>query len=497
METDASRSHRRHARTSTAQRARPISVLVEKKWVWIALAAIILYAIWYSVSYADGPSFFGDDNAYAGLANQILTSNFHEGGYIFSVRPLQIYPIALSFWALGINIPSSSAWDSIAFIGTVIACFFIGKELYNEYAGLLSALLMAFFPLVTVLAVSMSDNVPMMFVSALAFMCLIYAMKYSSKRWYMAAGIFTIAAPLTTPEAYITLIALFSLVAIELLRGKIKLDKTTIYFAYGLIAASAILMAFNFASSGDPLITFTVNENYFSAIGQQNTIPAADQSLTLYPSVMFPFNLWQLLLQNFPNLLGVISGISILGNYNQVGFYFYLLIPATAYLLLRRERRAYIPLYWFLFTFLYLEFGPMHVGLSPFEYLFSHKVGRFLCLCAVPLVVTIAMASARSLEPGSLLRRYAAASIVCASVALLVLTGFLISAYWHTIVVHQTYDQVVMAGYLSQQPPSTKIYFTGTFSNMLLYMRFENMSRFYAYDNIKNCSQIPDGAYIV
>lgn len=489
-------SRSRHA-SRRARGKTPLSKGLRKNWlVWLVLAIIVSYSIWYCAAYAGGPSFQGDDNAYAGLAYQITQGTFRESSYIFTVRPLQVYPIAFSFWAFGINMQSSVAWDCLAFVGTVIITFLIGKELYDDRVGLLAALLMAFFPLVGILSVSMSDNIPMMFISALAFMSLICAMRRDSKLWYFLAGIFTVAAPLTTPESFITVFAILLLLIVELARRKITISRTTLYFVYGLVAAGLVLMLFNYLSSGNPVITYTVNSSYFSVVGQPNTIPAADQSLSFYPSFMFPFDLAGMFSRFGFNVIAALNSIDLY-NYNQVGFYFYAVVLAIVYLIARRERRAYIPLFWFLFAFLYLEFGPMHVGFSPFTYVLSHKVGRFLCLAAVPLVLLVSMAAVRSSEKGLPWKRYSAIAVWTAIVLLMLVTGFMVAQFWHDILMTQIYDQVSIANYLNALPSNTVIYYTGTFSNVLLYMRFNNLGRFRAYDSIRNCSLIPGNTYII
>ncbi|MDE1856891.1 MAG: glycosyltransferase family 39 protein [Candidatus Micrarchaeota archaeon] len=473
--------------------AKPKFAMDREFMVKLVLLAIVAYTFISSVALVGGPSFFGDDNTYVGLASQVVHGTYAENSYIFSIRPLQIFPIAF-FYSFGINILASSMWDIISFTLTVLIAFLIGRELYSEYAGLMAAFLLAMFPLTAILGTTISDDIPMMFINALAMLCLVYAVKGKSKWWYAALGASLIAGPLTTPEGFILIPIVVLFFIVEIVRGKIKLERDLLYFPIGVAVALALLAVFNYAYSGNPLITFTLNSQYFSAVGQPNTTPSVNQDLNFYPQTMFTYNILGSLASG--SISNLVAGINIF-NYGKTGFYFYALVIAVAFLAIKWERRAYIAVFWFVFGLLYLEFGPMHVGLSPFNYILSHRLDRFLTLIAVPLALCLAMAMARAYESKLAAFKYSAIGISVFAIILLASTGLMITLFWHNILMHQIYTQVQIGNYLSQLPNTTKIYFTGTFSNVLMYIGFNNLSRVYAYDGIKNCSDIPAGSYII
>ncbi|MDE1869649.1 MAG: glycosyltransferase family 39 protein [Candidatus Micrarchaeota archaeon] len=490
---------KKRSRTRGAPRLAAKNANIDRNYL-LALGILLIFALCYSLLFVGGPSFYGDDTVYANLAYYAVHGSFAQSSFIFSVRLLNIYPTALFYYLFGVNLYTDSAWDILSFLGLIAVSYFLGKELHSNLAGIISASLIAFFPLIVQISATISDDIPLAFFAALAMLALLYAQRRRSKRWYFAAGVLLIATPLITPEGLIVIIVAAAYIAIELLRGKIKPDQKFLHIIYGALLAVGLLLAFNYINCGDPLITFTTNSNFYSAVGQQNTIPSTNTDPGFYPQTMLSYN-----------VLGVLSSSLNSGNLNPLsiwsqiyragpnisGFYFYVFVIAALYLLLSRERRAYFALFWFLASFLYLEFGPMHVSLFPFSYLLAYRLGRFLTILAVPLAVTIGIALARSMLDSD---RVAQAAGIVASIAiflLLILTALPINMMWHQSLYASTYDQIAIANYLSQVPNSTSIYFTGAFSNVPVYMQFANLNRFYSYDSIKDCRQIPPGAYVI
>ncbi len=461
------------------------------------LLVIVAYASIYCVVFVGGPSFYGDDTSYLSLAQSVVQGSFMQGPYIFSVRLLQVFPIALAYKLFGISMLSSSLWDIVSFIGSIIVAFLIGRELYDDYAGIVAALLLSFFPLIVMLAPTISDNIPMMFLGGLAVMSFVYATKRNSRLWYMLTGVFSVASPLVTPEGIISVYLVVLLLVIELARRRISVNRTTLFYIYGILASIMVLFAVNYATSGNPLVTLSTNLGFYSAVGKPNTIPSTNTDPMFYLNVMFPLAGFST--SNF-NIMNIVSSMYVPVN-NYSGLYFYALIVAAAYLIARLERRAYIPLLWFAFAFLYLEFGPMHVSISPFEYLLSYRLQRFLAILAIPLALTIAITSVRfargTLKLKNKLARAAAFSAAPILIGFIVVTSIPINLFWYNSLVHARYDQLTIADYLASLPNSTKVYFSSSFSNLPIYMGYANASRLFVYDQIQDCNLIPANAYVV
>ncbi|MDE1851612.1 MAG: glycosyltransferase family 39 protein [Candidatus Micrarchaeota archaeon] len=467
-----------------------------------ALGLIVACAVVYEIAMVEGPAYFGDDSVYTYYANVAANGSFHEYATdIFSFRLLSIFPIAVFFKLFGISALSSAAWAITAFAGAIVITFCIGRELYNDYAGLLAALLMGFFPLMTVLAGTPSPNMVEALVTGLVMLSVIRAQRSRSWLWYFLCGIFVVAAPLTTPAGAIIIVVLAVYLAAELVMGRIRLDRTSAYLIYGLLAAGACLMAFNYGNAGRPFITITGTAAIYSTAGTAVEGILINTNPYFYFNTMFPYRIISVL-GNAAHY-GILNPLSIWSaiyssNHNNVGFYFYAFVLSSLYLLARKEKRAYVPFVWFGVAFLYLEFGPIYFRLFPFEYIVTHRLWRYLTIVSVPTVLLISMGIVRFVHDNRRkARRYAALSASAAIVCLLVLSGLQISLYWHSVVKYQTYDQRSIANYITTLPDSTGIYYESGFADVLVYTGYDNMSRFHAYDSIRDCRGIPSNVYVI
>ncbi len=479
----------------------------------VLLLAIVLYAMAYSVIFVGGPSFYGDDTTYLGLAENVLTGSYVEGSYIFSIRPMQIYPIAFFYWAFGVDMLTSSAWDITAFLGTIIVAFYVGKEIYDERAGLIAALLIAFFPLVVILAPTVSDDITMMFATSLAMMGILFGKRRGSRLWYLVGGMALVASPLITPEGAVGVIVALLYVVIEVLRKKIRVNLISVHLVYGILIAGFVTMIFNYVNCGNPIVTYTVTEAFYSAVGVKTaggtyaTIPSTNTDLGFYLATMFPYHIISIISQNLA--VGVLNPAAIVGNinainYNQVGYYFYfstLGLLYSLYMVYKGDKRAYFAVFWLIAGFMYLELGPMHLSLSPFQYLMAYRLGRFLTAIAVPAVLVIAIPLADMLKrvegARGRVRLWIGTGTVVAVITFLVISSAPINLFWYKVLYAERYSQVAMANYLGALPDNTRIFYISEFSNLPIYMGFANQSRMVAADQIKDCRQIPYGAYVV
>jgi len=463
------------------------------------LILIVAFVAIYEIAFVIGPSYFGDDTVYLGLANSVWHGGFMENAQIFSVRILNIYPIAF-FYLFGVNNLTSAAWAILSFIGSIIVAFYLGKEIYNKYAGLVAALLLAFFPLFVVLSETPTPNVPEAFLTGLIMLALVYAMKSGSRKWYFATGALLVASVLTTPLSGIMFGVVLVYLLIEFLRKKFLINQTTMHLLYGIIVAGVLLSIFNLINSGNPFITFTVTDSVYSTAGTPIQGILINQDPQFYFHVMFPYSILQAISNSFSN--NAYNPISIFNSFysssnNYVGFYFYALIAAAIYLLITRERRVYIPLLWFALGFLYLEFGPIYVSLIPFKYILSHRLERYLATVTIPLMLILSIALVRFAQSAKSWASRITIPLSSIAVGFIILTSIPISLLWYQTVHYQTYDQQAIAGYLSALPSNTRVYLLSGFSGFLEYMGYSNMSRFYIYDQLHNCTEIMRNSYIL
>ncbi len=474
------------------------------KIYYLTLLAIVIFALAYSITFTDGPSYFGDDVTYLNLAYNVIHGNFVESGYIFSIRLMQILPIALSYKLFGVSILSSSAWDITSYIGIIIVSFFMAKELFNNLAAVSAAALAAFFPLIVVYSSTINEDIPLAFLTSLALLSILYAQRRKSGMWYAASGILLVASFLVSPEAAAVGIIVVLYLAIEVICKRIKIDRVSMHFAYGIAIALIILMAFNYLNANNPLITFDVNLHFYSAVGGINTIPSTNVDPMFYFNVMFPYHFYSQLssAMEFQGIAGIsipnmVQYVISTDQNTSTGFYFYVLVAAIIYLAATKEKRAYFPLFFLIAGFLYLEFGPMHISLSPFEYLLSYRLDRFLMIIAVPLVVTLGMAVAKLVQDNALKSKYITSVFAFVIIAFLIATSVPINLNWHQVVVYQRYDQIAISNYLSGVSSFARIYFPNSDPSINIYSKFNNDVRFIPYASFVNCSIFPSGSYVV
>ena len=422
--------------------------------VALLLAAILVNAAVYAFTHAEGPSGYADDPNYTYLASSIIHGAYQlNPGYIFSMRPGQFLPIAFFYEILGVTNLSSTLWDITGYLGGMLVTFLIVRALYNNKGALISAYLLSVFPLLTKYAVNTEEDVPLMFISALALLFFIYAERSNRKLWYFASGAMLpfawfISSAGAVPIAFILLLA-----AVELARRRIKPDMNSIFFVYGIAIPMLIAFIYSASAIGHPFTFITTNSRFYSEVGGKvnglPTIPTTNTNLNYYVQEMFQYHLASELLAGGSigsKVSNIANEFSIIPQNYEYGVYFYMVIPAIAALLLLREKRSTLLLGAFGFMFLFLEFGPMHVGISlnppAIHYLLIYRLHRFFMVLAPALAGVIGIALAKALEVKN---RY----LLCADVVLvLLLLAFL---YWNNSLIsysyywYQTYpEQIVM-----------------------------------------------------
>jgi hypothetical protein len=163
---------------------------------------------------------------------------------------------------------------------------------------------------------------------------------------------------------------------------------------------------------------------------------------------------------------------------------------------IKKEGRAYIPLLWFAVIFGWLDIGPEHIILSPFSYLLMIRLLRYMMLVAVPIVVVIAMGIVRFVEANKKQKNFRI--VLCAALMIfLLVTSIPANQLNRNIQIVQANDMVAIGKYLSTLPNNTRVFLVPGLQEVEIYSGAHNASRFYLYNKISNCTQIPQGSYLV
>ncbi len=377
----------------------------------VLLLAILANAAYYTFTHFEGPSAYGDDPNYLYLASSFIEGAYHmNAGYIFSMRIMQFFPTALFYELFGISNLTSTLWDIVAYIGIIVTTYLIVKLFYGYKAALLSGFIVSIYPLITKFAVNTGEDPTLTFAGILAVLMFLYAERNGKKAYYFASGAMLVVAWLISYEAGIIIAFVLLYAVVELARKRIKIDRSSIFFIYGIAVSFLLTFIFSYYTSvpPQPFLTITRNVEFYSAVGTRinglPTIPTTNTNLAFYPNLFFQYHLLGVLTQT-PN---IISNLSTAGNMlftqnpSDFGVYFYYFIAAAVVLLALRDRRSYFILAWYAFMFVFLEFGPMSVSISvhPFaiHYLLTYRLGRFMMITAPAMSAVIGIAISKLLE---------------------------------------------------------------------------------------------------
>jgi len=409
--------------------------------ILLLLALIVINAAVYGFTHIEGASNYGDDANYLYLASTVLHGNFLiNPGYIFSVRLMSFMPIALIYFLFGVTNLTSTLWNVLSYIGIIIVTYLATKLLYDYKAALISAFVVSIFPIVTQHAVNICENVPLTFITSLAVLLFLYAERENKKWQYFASGVMLVVSWLISYEAAIIILLVLLYALVQVIRKRIMVDRTSLFFICGIVLSFAATFIFSYLNSGMPFATITTNLRFYSGIGQRvdglPTIPSSTTDLYFYINTMFQYRIGEVLLQNglqgLPNIWNMLTYPM---NPTAYGLYFYLLIITLVPFLIF-EKRSYFMVFWLAFIWLFLEFGPMHVdiiSIIPLQvnYLLAHRLERFMMVLAVPLaaIAGVSMSMLISMKDKRLLPL--GGGILVFMLVVLFVNNYVISEFWY------------------------------------------------------------------
>ncbi|MGC9132412.1 MAG: ArnT family glycosyltransferase [Candidatus Micrarchaeia archaeon] len=456
---------------------------------------LAIFATLFFIYFYKGPTAFGDDLAYVGVAYDIYTGSFKESDYIFSHRFLVNFPIAFFYFLFGPSNFSTSLWSLFCAVSTTILTYFIGSLIYNKKVGFLSALLFVFFPMVGMLATASGDNIPMEFFAALSVFFFLWARKENDenrKNWkYFLSGFFLSCGLLTTPQSFVMFFFFVCYAILSYaLNKKVKINYSTFSFLFGSILIFVILGVYEYFTLKNPLFFFTSQINFYSRIGEiENNayvgIPGATQDPNFYLRVMFPYSF------DFSSVDRFFSTLwnDLNADTNYAGFFFYFFILACFFVILLKERRSYLMILWAFSTIGYLQFGTM----SFHQYIFMHRLERFLLIAAVPICVTIAIFLEKIIELKNPIKYF----VFLGSIFILLYPSIKINTYFYKVNYYVKFDASNIAKALMNKSDIVVYAPSGQIEFLRLFLNFKKDINFIAFDFMKNCSEIKNNYYVV
>ncbi|MEM0094716.1 MAG: glycosyltransferase family 39 protein [Candidatus Micrarchaeaceae archaeon] len=449
------------------------------KIAYIALVLILIYFITYLSTHPMAPSFFDDDTAYEMLAYDVVHGTFYPTtNYYYTARIMQVLPMSIFYLLFGINFLSSAMWDIIASSLIIIITFYSGRDIYNEYVGVIAALILSVFPLMVYLSGTSKETIPMALFTTLAFYGAMKGYLKNSSKWYFVSGLSIIAAFLASLLGIIIAVTILVYVIILAFYQRHKKEKRvslkSVHILSGAIFGIALILLYGFLASNNPFIIFQINIEYI-------TVP----SYTHF-SVITPY--YAILL---PPFFDALSGINI-------GYIFYVFYIAIPYLLIKRVKKSYTAIFWALFTLLYLWVGPMKIGMAPFSYSMIPRGWQYLPIIAPPVAITIAAFLVNIYESYGKKHLVPTISIISAVIVFIVYSSLYldITAYYGYL--NQMLPIFDLANYLNTMPNTTTIYMPLQIPDIEEFMLFNNISRFIYYNlQVPNCSVTKNYDYVI
>ena len=487
----------------------------------VQLLALLLFSALMGALFFKGVSIYGDDISYSSFVISALRGTFSENINIFSIRLLATLPVALFVKLFGFTEFGAGAYAYFSYIGTVLVLFFIGKELYGQKAGVLSALLFSIYPVALKYGTTLEPMTPLALFLSLAVLVFIRGMKGRSGWNFWACGVLCFLATLTSPLAYVYIlffgICALVLIAQGMLAKKRKNNLPVLgFFILGFVTMIGLFGILNLKlASGNPFIELSMTNYYYSGTGGPDQIFYTNPSLTYYVTNYFPYGLVQnvvipaitlnlgALARNVQSLLsGVLSVDSVY--LNEVGFFSYFEVLAFAYLLIKRERRSYFAILFAVFVLGYMEFGTMSLS----SYIPIYKLMRFTIIAAVPLALVLGIGLARLIDGDGKRKARNDIRIVAASaIIIFLLASSLPLDYYYYVYNHDSMQYVALtASYLDRQNLNSTQIFGPDLEPYYLdyYLGYKQVRGISEYDNgaygelfLPYCSQIPNDSYLV
>ncbi|MHA1864828.1 MAG: glycosyltransferase family 39 protein [Candidatus Thorarchaeota archaeon] len=356
----------------------------------IPLIVIIVIGLVIRIALMTGPSTSHDGARMTDLAYKFLIGDLdlvNEG--TFGFRFFAYLPISLSIMLFGLNDFSIILPNLILSLATIVLAYKITHFIMpREEVALLSAFLIAIFPLEILFSTNLTLDVASSFFISMSLYSVLYISKGEMEDTpqqrmnlsYLLLGVFVGIAFEIREMSIMILPFLAVLFLYDLYKGTLTKKKVLLKYvimAVGFTSMIGVELIYCFLLTGYPLLRYWF---YFGfGWGPEGMAGSVDfgyvgiregvTSLSIYPEVMI-----------YPDLL--------------VGYSFYILIFALVILFLKNStledssrKRIKLTLFWIAVILLYLQFGTW----QPFEWTLFEKQTRFLLSISLPMWAIISV----------------------------------------------------------------------------------------------------------
>ncbi|MGB9703335.1 MAG: glycosyltransferase family 39 protein [Candidatus Micrarchaeales archaeon] len=340
-----------------------------KKLNWFCLFLIILLSSFLSTFFFHGvvPSSGADTYLYSQYAYDVETKGIKSllNRGVLSVKFILIYGIAFFYKIFGPSMFSSSLFTILCFLFNIIVIYLIGKELYNEKAGLLAAFLFGIFPLAVTQASLTSDNTPMALFASLSIFFIVKALKENKKIFYFLSTFVAIIGVLCVWEEIVIMLPLIFILLIDIKEKGLKNIKNYLFSLFGVMIGFLLIMLIGYIHSNDFLYVLEQAESSYDECWGDGCVDFPNFSIfKRYLEILLPFNFISTIMQFFATrdidlVFSLIDPFKSIEKESAflINYYFYFFIFFLLVLMFLKEKRIYIPAIWVFLSLLYLSFG--------------------------------------------------------------------------------------------------------------------------------------------
>ena len=463
----------------------PNKKLIKKIKSYKLLILILIFALILRIIFFTGLN-WSDDPEYVSDAYRVTKGDFFLGAYLPGLRKMMIYPIALFFWLFGVSNLSATSYTLICSLSEIILIYYFGKTFFDVKTGILAAFFLSIFPLDIVYASWPMPDVPLAFFSALSIFLFLKSKSFDGKKFYKIevkklilffSGITVGVAYLIKESGLIPLLFIIPYILYETFKKR-KIDFDYSFLFIGFLLIFLIEGLFYYYKTGDFLLRYHVVSDFYR-VGRAGM----NTNLMYYPLLMFNLS------NNFSFILENLYFVPY-------GLFYYFIFFSILYSLLKKVRKIFFIVFWFLIFFIYLEFGSMSFK----QYIPIHKLDRHLIVLQTPglLILSFSLIDIlKNFRKSSRLKKFTKLGFVIFTICFLFFTSIYYASNIHAYLDASTWDMKEIYNFLKDYP-NKKIYTDiGTISHLRFYFHFQNDENLKNLAYVKNSTEMKESFVVV
>jgi outer membrane protein assembly factor BamB len=161
----------------------------------LCVMAVLVFSTVFFVNLGSSPLWSADEQTYSQWAYHMIKTGDYLTPWAFGGSalwigkpPLVMWLMSLSYQVFGVNNFATRFWSPVFGTCSLILVFYLGKELFNRYVGLMSALVLGTFTTFYSFARHAMTDMPLVFFSLASIYFLLLSEKNKNSNWHAALG---------------------------------------------------------------------------------------------------------------------------------------------------------------------------------------------------------------------------------------------------------------------------------------------------------------------